>query len=121
MDGYIDLLGLDRQGNVVVVELKRDRTPRDAISQALEYATFAADLDAQRLEAMLRSYRKNESLNLTEFHRKYFNFDHDDIVSFNEDQRIVIVGQQITPGIKQTVEFLNTKGLRVTCVEFTFV
>ena len=36
MGGYIDLLGVDREGSVVVVELKRDRTPRDAVAQALE-------------------------------------------------------------------------------------
>ena len=39
----IDLLGVDREGNVVVVELKRDRTPRDVVAQALEYAAFAAN------------------------------------------------------------------------------
>ena len=49
----IDLLGVDREGNVVVVELKRDRTSRDVIAQALEYAAFAAKLDAAALEGIL--------------------------------------------------------------------
>ena len=41
-------------------------------------------------------------------------------VAFNKDQRIVIIGQRITPEIRQTALFLCSKGVRVTCVEFTF-
>ena len=33
---------------------------------------------------------------------------------------MVIVGQRITPEIRQTASFLRSKGFRVTCVEFTF-
>ena len=58
----IDLLGVDREGNVVVVELKRDRTPRDVVAQALEYAAFAAKLDAGALEGILGEYRPDEPL-----------------------------------------------------------
>jgi RecB family endonuclease NucS len=35
LGSIIDLLALDRRGDVVVIELKRDRTPRDTLAQAL--------------------------------------------------------------------------------------
>lgn len=118
--GFIDLLGLDREGDVVVVELKRDRTPRDTIAQSLEYVSFAERLDAAQLEGILRSYLNDDSLSLAEHHREYFELGSDEAVAFNKDQRIVIVGQRVTPEIRQTATFLRSKGLRVTCVEFTF-
>jgi hypothetical protein len=118
--GFIDLLGLDREGDVVVVELKRDRTPRDTIAQAIEYVSFAERLDTDQLEEILRTYLNDESLSLAEHHRKYFQLGSDEAVAFNKDQRIVIVGHRVTPEIRQTATFLCSKGLRVTCVEFTF-
>ena len=114
----IDLLGVDREGNVVVVELKRDRTPRDVVAQALEYAAFAAKLDAAALERILGEYRPDEPKGLAEQHREYF--DQSEAIAFNKDQRIVIIGQQVTPEIRQTALFLESKGVPVTCVEFTF-
>jgi hypothetical protein len=118
--GFIDLVAVDRQGALVVVELKRNRTPRDTLAQALEYASFAARLDTGQLEGILRSYLNDESLNLAEHHREYFELGPEEAVAFNKDQRIVIVGQRVTPEIRQTSSFLRSKGFRVTCVEFTF-
>ena len=119
LGGFIDLVGVDRERNVVVIELKRDRTPRDTIAQALEYASYVARLDAQQLEAMLRSYRDDDSLDLAKSYRDHFNLGQDEVGSFNEDQRIVIVGQDVSDHIRQSAEFLNEKGARVTCSEFT--
>jgi RecB family endonuclease NucS len=39
--GSIDLLGIDDEGNLAILELKRDRTPRDIIAQVLDYASWA--------------------------------------------------------------------------------
>ncbi len=120
LGGFIDLLGVDRDGDVVVVELKRDRTPRETIAQGLEYASFVARLSTEQLEGILRSYQSDESLSLAEHHRQSFDLGPDEAVAFNKDQRIVIIGQRVTPEIRQTASFLRSKGLRVTCVEFAF-
>ena len=120
LGGFIDLLGVDREGNVVIIELKRDRTPRDAVAQALEYAAFAARLDVDALEGILQVHEQDESLKLGDCHRECFSVGQSEAVAFNKDRHIVVVGQQVTPAIWQTASFLGSKGIRVTCVEFTF-
>jgi len=45
--GSIDLLGIDDEGNIAILELKRDRTPRDIIAQVLDYASYVAKLSTQ--------------------------------------------------------------------------
>ena len=37
--GILDLLCIDAAGKFVIVELKRDQTPREAVAQALHYAS----------------------------------------------------------------------------------
>lgn len=120
LGGIIDLLGLDRYGNVVVIELKRDRTPRETIAQVLEYVSFVEDLDVEQLSSIMTKYYSDETICITELHRDYFQLDPNDAVAFNKDQRMVILGQCITPEIRQTASYLRTKGLKLTCVEFTF-
>ena len=51
LGSYIDLLGVDRQGDLVVIELKRGRTPRETLAQALEYVSFIEKISVEQLEA----------------------------------------------------------------------
>lgn len=50
--GRIDLLGIDRQGNLVVVELKRNRTPREVVAQVLDYASWIKRLTYKEIDAL---------------------------------------------------------------------
>jgi len=118
--GIIDLLALDQWGDLVILELKRGRTPRETIAQALEYAAYAAQLDYMQIETLAREYQDDDGLSLAEAHRHYFVLGAEEGVSFNKNQRIVIVGETITPEIRETAGFLNGKGLRITCLEFSF-
>lgn len=38
--GFIDLLSIDDQGNLIIIELKRDKTPRDITAQFYEFVYF---------------------------------------------------------------------------------
>ena len=46
---YIDLLCMDHDGDLVVVELKKDLTPREVTAQAIDYASCMADLTLEEL------------------------------------------------------------------------
>jgi RecB family endonuclease NucS len=42
--GRIDLLAMAPDGPLVLIELKRDRTPREIVAQALDYASWLQGL-----------------------------------------------------------------------------
>ena len=55
---FIDLLCMDCEGNLVIVELKRDETPRDVVAQALDYGSWVKDLEAEKIREIAANYFK---------------------------------------------------------------
>src|SRR5277367_2724878 len=45
--GVIDLLAIAPDGTLILIELKKERTPRDVVAQAIDYANWVEGLDAQ--------------------------------------------------------------------------
>ena len=60
--GIIDLLCIDEDGDLVIVELKRDKTPREITAQALDYASWVQDLTSQEVEGIAAVYLNGKSL-----------------------------------------------------------
>ena len=60
--GRIDLLCMNGDGDLVTVELKRDKTPREITAQALDYASWVQDLSAQQVEEIAAVYLKGRPL-----------------------------------------------------------
>jgi len=120
LNTFIDLLGIDNQGNTVVIELKRDKTHRETIAQLMEYASFVDNLDYEQLNEIFQNYTNEES-NLDDYHKEYFGIDDESIsISWNKSSKLVIVAQEITPEIKQTSMYLRKKGLDFYCLEFKY-
>src|SRR5699024_6670204 len=53
---YLDLLAINDDGDIVIIELKRDRTPREVVSQTLDYASWVQDLTFDRIKEI---YKEN--------------------------------------------------------------
>jgi len=65
-----DLLVIDRDGNLAVLELKRDKTYRDIVAQTLDYGSWVCNLESEDIARIFEEYlnkyhseRKNESIN----------------------------------------------------------
>jgi hypothetical protein len=58
----IDLLGLDGDGALHILELKRDKTPRDVIAQVLDYGSWVQSLSHEDVLATFAAYRPGEAI-----------------------------------------------------------
>lgn len=74
--GRIDLLAIAPDGSLVLIELKRDRTPREIIAQALDYACWVEQLTADRIAQTYQRFPNGG--NLDEAFRQRFGVDLDE-------------------------------------------
>lgn len=51
-------MGIDQQGDLVILELKRDKTPRDVVAQILDYASWVKELTYKEIYAIASEYLK---------------------------------------------------------------
>ena len=107
-NGRIDLLCIDREGLIVVVELKKGRTSREVVAQALDYASWAKDLNADDVEAIAKERGKIENDgSLQETFDEKFEVDRGDRVDFCEGHRSIVVAEDIDESTERIVRYLS--------------
>jgi len=57
-DKRIDLLAMDSEGNLIVLELKRDKTYRDIVAQVLDYGSWVRNLRDDDIARIFSEYHK---------------------------------------------------------------
>lgn len=102
--GYIDLLGVDSDGHLHVLELKRDRTPREVVAQILDYASWAQDLTLEEVSETFAE--RNEAVFADAFGER-FSIPLPDV--FNPDQRLTIVASELDPASERIIEYLASR------------
>ncbi len=104
--GSMDLLAIDKSGNLVIIELKRDKLPREALAQAIDYASDVAYWSIEKLSEICTKF-KGKSLedSLSE------TFQDIDLESLNvnESQRIILAGFSIESSLERMIEWLSDK------------
>jgi hypothetical protein len=116
--GYIDLLCIDPNANLVIVELKRGLTPRDVTAQALDYASWVKDLTLDRLTEIANNCLGNSGLLEAAFLRR-FNEDLPETV--NENHSIIVVASDIDQSTERIMRYLSDSyGVGINAVQFQY-
>ena len=95
---FPDLLGVDLIGNLVIVEFKRGRTPREVVAQLLKYAAWANERsEEQILEIADNYFQPRIQLKGKSFDEIFCDeFETDEVPMFNKQLRLFIVAEEIS-------------------------
>ena len=58
--GRLDILGMDENGKLVIIELKRDLGPREAVAQGLDYASWLSSASKEEVLAHANQYLQTQ-------------------------------------------------------------
>lgn len=115
----MDFLAIDRAGNLVVIELKRDRLPREVLAQAVDYASSIASWDADKVSEICAKYADQTVQDL--LNESFGEIDLGDLV-VNKVQRILLVGFSIEEPLQRMIEWLSsTYGVSANAIVLTYI
>ncbi|MBX7135833.1 MAG: hypothetical protein K1X67_24460 [Fimbriimonadaceae bacterium] len=100
--GRIDLLGLDRDGNATIIELKRDRTPREIVAQILDYASWVRKLSPKDIHDIGTAYLQKS---LEVGFEAFFGEPLPD--ALNNSHSMLIVASEFDAASRRIVEYLS--------------
>ena len=114
--GIVDLLGLDADGRLHVLELKRDRTSRDVVGQVLDYGSWAETLSLDDIEQLFLEHH-GEDASLEDAFADQFGSPLPEVV--NAEQQFTIVASELDPASERMVQFLaDSYGVPLNAIFF---
>lgn len=115
LGGQVDLLAIAPDGSIVLIELKRDRTPREVVAQALDYASWVERLRAEEIAAIYGRFSNGGSL-ASDF-RDRFGQDLDED-TLNETHQIVVVSAQLDDSTERIIGYLSDRDVAINVLCF---
>jgi hypothetical protein len=114
----IDLLGIDRNANLVVIELKRTEDGGHMELQAIRYAAMVSKMTFEKLSEVFAKHLAQQGSQddarskLLEF----LGWEQPDKTSFAQDVRIILASADFSPELTTAVLWLNEHELDIRCV-----
>jgi hypothetical protein len=118
----LDLLAIDKQGNLVIIENKLDDTGKDVTWQVIKYASYCATLNSSQIITIFGQYlskigsRENAEALLTEFLETE---DFRERLNIGNSQRIIMIAGEFRKEVTSSVLWLLNYGLRIQCFKAT--
>jgi hypothetical protein len=114
---FIDMLAMDASGNLSIIELKKDRTPREVVAQLLDYASWVQSLSYDEISAIYSE--KNTGKNLEEGFDDAFGISLPEQI--NQNHELIVVASELDASTERIINYLSDNyGVPVNAVFFRF-
>ncbi len=114
---FIDLLAIDGEGNLHVLELKRDKTPRDVVAQVLDYGSWVSTLDRDSIIDIANDHLGDVAFEAA-FEEVFGTSAPDEL---NAALQLTIVATDLDASSERIVTYLRTFGVPVNAVFFSYL
>lgn len=115
MGGRIDLLAIAPDGALVLIELKRDRTPREVVAQALDYAVWVDGLRSDEIGAIYKRFRPGHVLD-EDFRVRFGRPLNDE--ELNKSHQLIIVATELDASSERIVAYLSERDIPINVLCF---
>jgi len=116
--GIIDLLCINPSGDIVIVELKRDKTPREITAQVLDYASWVRELSHNHISQLANAYLESRGP-LEKRFTEVFNTELPDML--NSGHSMIVVGSSIDDSTERIINYLSDEyGANINAATFRF-
>lgn len=113
--GRIDLLAIAPDGSLVLIELKRNRTPREIVAQALDYAAWVENLTADRIAQIHHRFSNGGGLDAAFEKRFGTKLDEE---TLNASHQIVLVAAALDDASERIIKYLNDRDIAINVLFF---
>jgi hypothetical protein len=119
----LDLLALDKQGNLVIIENKLDDSGRDVTWQVLKYASYCSSLSKDDIRSIFQQYLKRigSDADAEEILAEFLEKEDFSEVQLNQGyaQRIMMIAAKFRKEVTSTVLWLMNFNMRIQCFKIT--
>ena len=112
----IDLLAIDGDGNLHVLELKRDKTPREVVAQVLDYGSWASTLPREEIIDIANAFLGEPFESA--FEDVFGSAPPDEL---NGELQLTVVASSLDSSSERIVTYLRTFGVPINAVFFTYI
>lgn len=122
---FVDLLAIDSDGNLVVIELKRNRTPREVVAQLLDYGSWVRTLKVDDIAGIFGDF-------LTKYDPQHANTSLDSAFckrfhveempeGINESHELMLVAGELDASTERIITYLAEEyGVAINAVFFRY-
>lgn len=115
LGGRIDLLAIAPDGSLVLIEIKRNRTPREIVAQAIDYASWVEKLTAEKISQIYERFSGGGDLDAAFKTRFAAELDED---TLNSSHQIILVAAELDDSTERIITYLNARDIAINVAFF---